>query len=90
MITWDVIKDEDWVLATGTAREWVRKLWNFDKPYRHAGRSLGTSTQIGMSLGVGLAYRGTDKLVLNFQPDGDLMYDAQAPSGPRRSTRSPS
>ena len=78
MITWEVIKDEDWVLATGTAREWVRKLWNFDKPYRHAGRSLGTSTQIGMSLGVGLAYRGTDKLVLNFQPDGDLMYDAGA------------
>ena len=78
MIAWDVIKDEDWVLATGTAREWVRKLWNFDKPYRHAGRSLGTSTQIGMSLGVGLAYRGTDKLVLNFQPDGDLMYDAGA------------
>ena len=78
MITGEVIKDEDWVLATGTAREWVRKLWNFDKPYRHAGRSLGTSTQIGMSLGVGLAYRGTDKLVLTFQPDGDLMYDAGA------------
>ena len=78
LLTWDVIKDEDWVLATGTAREWVRKLWNFDKPYRHAGRSLGTSTQIGMSLGVGLAHRGSGKLVLTFQPDGDLMYDAGA------------
>ena len=78
LITGVVIENEDWVLATGTAREWVRKLWDFDKPYRHAGRSLGTSTQIGMSLGVGLAYRETDKLVLNFQPDGDLMYDAGA------------
>ncbi|MDB4021957.1 thiamine pyrophosphate-binding protein [Litorivicinus sp.] len=77
-ITGEVIRDEDWVLAVGTAREWARKLWNFDKPYRHPGRSLGTSTQIGMSLGVALAYRGTDKLVLNFQPDGDLMYDAGA------------
>lgn len=78
LITWDVIKSEDWVLATGTAREWVRKLWDFDKPYRHAGRSLGTSTQIGISLGVALAYRGTEKLVINFQPDGDLLYDAGA------------
>ena len=31
-----------------------------------------------MSLGVGLAHRGSGKLVLTFQPDGDLMYDAGA------------
>ena len=31
-----------------------------------------------MSLGVGLAYRGTGKLVVAMQPDGDLMYDAGA------------
>ena len=75
---WEVVRHEDWVLSTGTLRGWARKLWDFDKPYRHAGKSLGTSTQIGMSLGVGLAYRGTGKLVVAMQPDGDLMYDAGA------------
>ncbi len=75
---WEVVKDEDWVVSTGTLRQWTRKLWDFDKPYRHAGKSLGTSTQIGMSLGVALAYKGTDKVVVALQPDGDLMYDLGA------------
>jgi acetolactate synthase-1/2/3 large subunit len=75
---WSVIKDEDWVCATGTLREWARKLWDFDKPYRHPGKSLGTSTQIGISLGVALAHRDAGRLVVNFQPDGDLMFDAGA------------
>ncbi len=75
---WDVIKDEDWVCSTGTLRNWARKLWDFDKPYRHGGESLGTSTQIGMSLGVALAYKNTDKVVVALQPDGDLMFDAGA------------
>lgn len=75
---YEVIKDEDWVCSIGTLRTWARKMWDFDKPYRHAGKSLGTSTQIGMSIGVGLAYKGTDKVVVALQPDGDLMFDAGA------------
>jgi acetolactate synthase-1/2/3 large subunit len=75
---WDVIEDEDWVLSCGTLRQWTRKLWNFDKPYQHPGKSLGTSTQIGMSLGVALAHKGFGKIVVAIQPDGDLMYDAGA------------
>ncbi len=31
-----------------------------------------------MSLGVALAYKGTDKVVVALQPDGDLMFDAGA------------
>ncbi len=27
---WDVIRDEDWVLGSGTLRQWTRKLWDFD------------------------------------------------------------
>ncbi len=72
---WEVIKDEDWVLSAGTLKDWVRKIWDFDKPYRHPGRELGTATQFGMSLGVALAYKATDKIVVNLQPDGDLMFD---------------
>jgi acetolactate synthase-1/2/3 large subunit len=75
---WTAIKDEDWVLTAGTLEDWTRKLWDFDKPYRHPGKSLGTSTQIGISLGVALAHRGTGRLVVDLQPDGDLMFDAGA------------
>jgi acetolactate synthase-1/2/3 large subunit len=75
---WDVIKDEDWVLAANTLKNWVRKLWNFDKPYRHPGQDLGTGTQLGISLGVALANKGTGRLVVDIQPDGDLMFDAGA------------
>jgi acetolactate synthase-1/2/3 large subunit len=75
---WDVIKTEDWVLTACTLQDWVIKLWDFDRPYRHAGRALGTGTQIGVSLGVALAHRGTGRLVVDIQPDGDLMFDAGA------------
>ncbi len=75
---WEVIRDEDWVLTAGTLDDWTRKLWDFDKPYRHPGRSLGTATQIGISLGVALAHRDAGRLVVDIQPDGDLMFDAGA------------
>ena len=75
---WAEIKHEDWVLTAGTLEDWTRKLWNFDKPYRHAGKSLGTATQFGISLGVALAHRNQGRLVVDIQPDGDLMFDAGA------------
>jgi acetolactate synthase-1/2/3 large subunit len=75
---WEAIKDEDWVLSAGTLEHWTRKLWNFDRPYRHPGRSLGTATQFGISLGVALAHRDAGRLVVDMQPDGDLMFDAGA------------
>ncbi|HZZ95204.1 MAG TPA: thiamine pyrophosphate-binding protein [Usitatibacter sp.] len=75
---WNSIREEDWVLTAGTLEEWTRKLWNFDKPYRHAGRSLGTATQFGISMGVALAHREEKRLVVDLQPDGDLMFDAGA------------
>ncbi len=75
---WEVIKKEDWVLTAGTLEEWTRKLWDFDQHYRHPGKSLGTSTQIGISLGVALANRDKKRLVVDMQPDGDLMFDLGA------------
>jgi thiamine pyrophosphate-dependent acetolactate synthase large subunit-like protein len=75
---WNAIRGEDWVLTAGTLEDWTRKLWNFDKPYRHPGRSFGTATQIGISLGVALAHRDAKRLVVDIQPDGDLMFDAGA------------
>ena len=75
---WDVIKHEDWVLTANTLQDWTYKLWDFDKPYRHPGQALGTGTQIGISLGVALAHRGSGRLVVDIQPDGDLLFDAGA------------
>lgn len=75
---WEVIKHDDWVLTANTLEDWALRTWDFDKPYRHPGKSLGTATQIGIALGVALAYRGTGKLVVDIQPDGDLMFDAGA------------
>jgi len=75
---WEAIKDEDWVLTSNSLIGWARKLWDWDEPYRHPGESLGTGTQINISLGVALAYKGTGKLVVDIQPDGDLLFDPAA------------
>jgi acetolactate synthase-1/2/3 large subunit len=75
---WDAIKDEDWVLTANNLKHLVRKLWDFERPYRTPGVELGTATQIGISLGVALAHRDHGRLVVNIQPDGDLMFDAGA------------
>ena len=75
---WQEIKGEDWVLTAGTLKDWVQKIWDFDKPYRHPGRELGTGTQIGMSIGVALAHKGQGRVVVDLQPDGDLMFDLGA------------
>jgi acetolactate synthase-1/2/3 large subunit len=75
---WEVIKDQDWVLTANTLEDWTRRLWDIDSPARYPGRGLGTATQIGMSLGVALAQRGSGRLAVDIQPDGDLLYDASA------------
>jgi acetolactate synthase I/II/III large subunit len=75
---WDAIRDHDWVLTAGAASDWALRLWDFDRPYRHPGRSIGTATQFGISIGVALAHRDAGRLVVDLQPDGDLMFDVGA------------
>ncbi len=65
-------------LTTKPFEDWALKLWHFDKPYRWPGKPLGTGTQIGMAIGVALAHRGTGRLVVDCQTDGDLMFDVGA------------
>jgi benzoylformate decarboxylase/acetolactate synthase-1/2/3 large subunit len=74
----EAVAEHDWVLTAGTGNGWATRLWDFDAPYRHPGRSLGTATQIGIALGVALAHKGSGRLVVDLQPDGDLMFDASA------------
>ncbi|MSQ50371.1 MAG: thiamine pyrophosphate-binding protein [Betaproteobacteria bacterium] len=75
---WSVIKNEDWVLTSSNLNGWCNRLWDYDRPYRYAGSALGTSTQIGTALGIALAHRDKKRLVVDIQPDGDLMFDAGA------------
>lgn len=75
---WSQIKNEDWVLTTNAFEDWALKLWDFDRPYRWPGKALGTGTQIGMATGVALAHRGTGRLVVDCQTDGDLLFDVGA------------
>jgi acetolactate synthase-1/2/3 large subunit len=75
---WEVIKNEDWVLTANDLKKQIRKVWDFDKAYRHPGVELGTSTQIGISLGVALAHKNKGRLVVDINPDGDLMFDCGA------------
>lgn len=75
---WEAIKTRDWVLTGSGTDPWAKRTWDFDRAYRHHGSSLGTATQIGLSLGMALAHKGTGRLVVDVQPDGDLMFDASA------------
>jgi acetolactate synthase I/II/III large subunit len=73
---WQAIKGEDWVQTGAALSGWNRKLWDWTKHYQYPGEPLGTGTQIGIGLGVALAHKGSNKLVVNIQPDGDLLFDA--------------
>jgi benzoylformate decarboxylase/acetolactate synthase-1/2/3 large subunit len=75
---WDAVREHDWVLAPGTASEWAYRLWDFDLPHRHVGKTLGTGTQISIAIGIALAHRDAGRIVVDLQPDGDLLFDPQA------------
>ncbi|MBI2206824.1 MAG: hypothetical protein HYU41_23580 [Candidatus Rokubacteria bacterium] len=74
---WNVIKDEDWVLANGTGKGWARRLWDW-RPERTYGGSGGAGLGYGLpaALGVTLAHRGSGKICVNLQADGDMLYVA--------------
>jgi thiamine pyrophosphate-dependent acetolactate synthase large subunit-like protein len=69
----DTIRDDDWVLANGNLSGWTRRLWDWDKPYRYVS-SPGLGHGIGVSIGAALAYKESDRLVVDVQADGDLLY----------------
>lgn len=77
---WDKIKKRDWVLANGNLSGWARRLWEWTKPGCYLGGSGGAGLGYGLpaSVGAALALRGTGKLVVDLQPDGDLLYSAGA------------
>ena len=71
---WDAVKDEDWVLVHGSLSGWERRLWNVDDPARWVAGGGGTGTGMGVAMGAALAFRGTGKICVSIQNDGDLLY----------------
>ena len=71
---WEAIKDEDWVLVHGSLSGWERRLWEVADPERWVAGGGGTGTGMGVAMGAALAFRGTGKLCVSFQQDGDLLY----------------
>ena len=76
---WEAIKDEDWILANGTARGWAKRVWEW-QPERFFGGSggAGLGYGLGASLGVALALREVGKVCVNLQPDGDFLFVTSA------------
>jgi len=77
---WEALRNEDWVLGNGTLDGWARTLWEWTRPDQYLGYSggAGLGYGAGASIGVALAHRGTGRVCVDLQPDGDLLYTPSA------------
>ncbi len=71
----EAVKHDDWVVSNCTFNSWARRLWAWEQPHQYLGRCNGGGLGYapGASIGAALAYRGTDKLVIDLQSDGDFL-----------------
>ncbi len=72
---WNLIKGKSFVIANGSLAGWTRKLWDWEEPGCYLGMNGGAGLGSGLpaSVGVALGLRNSKKLVIDFQPDGDLL-----------------
>lgn len=77
---WEAVRGGPWQLAYGSLYGWVRRTWELTDWNCSLGRSVGGGLGYGAgaAIGCGLAHRGDDTLVVDIQPDGDLLYTASA------------
>ncbi|MBI1996419.1 MAG: thiamine pyrophosphate-binding protein [Deltaproteobacteria bacterium] len=77
---WEAIKKEDWLLVAGAFRGWPSRLWTWDKPGLFLGGYGGGGLGYGPAASVGAAipYRGTGKICVNMQRDGEMLYTSSA------------
>ena len=76
----ETIKKEDWVLVNGTSNGWARRLWDFSKPNQYLGASGGAGVGYGSgaAIGAALALKGSGKLAVDIQSDGDLLMTSSS------------
>jgi thiamine pyrophosphate-dependent acetolactate synthase large subunit-like protein len=70
----------EWTVSNGVIGNWARRTLRFQAPDQFLGRSLagGLGYGPGASLGAGLAYRGSGRVVVDLQGDGDFLYTPQS------------
>ncbi len=73
---WNAIKEEDWVLINNARFTQPMQLWDISRPYQYIGGRTGGGLGfgIGRAIGVTLAHKPFNRLCINMQPDGDLLY----------------
>ncbi len=76
----EAIKREEWVLVNGTSNGWARRLWALTKPNQFLGASGGAGLGYGpgASIGAALALKGSGKLPVAIQSDGDMLMTSSA------------
>jgi acetolactate synthase I/II/III large subunit len=75
-----VLADRPAVLSNGTLNGWARRLMGWVQPRSFLGGNGGGGIGygIGATVGAGLAHRSSGAMVVNLQPDGDLLYAPSA------------
>ena len=75
-----LVTEGPWQLAHGILGGAARRAWPFDEWNCYLGYSGGGGLGygVGATLGAALAHRDDDTLVVDLQPDGDLLYTASA------------
>jgi thiamine pyrophosphate-dependent acetolactate synthase large subunit-like protein len=76
----EAVAGEDWILANGVFGDWARRGLRWQRADQFLGKSGGSGLGHGpaASVGAGLAVKGSGRIVLNLQGDGDFMYTPQS------------
>jgi thiamine pyrophosphate-dependent acetolactate synthase large subunit-like protein len=70
----------EWTVANGVLGNWARRTLRFQRPDQFLGRSFGGGLGYGAgaSIGAALALRGSGRVVVDLQGDGDFLYTPQS------------
>lgn len=74
LAVWNVIQNEPWMLANGIASGWVKRLWDITEHNQYLGKNTGGGLGYGIGAAIGGALAYPDRLCVNLQADGDLLY----------------
>jgi acetolactate synthase I/II/III large subunit len=77
---WSVLKDEDWVLASGGVMKWAPGIWTVTKGSQYLGESGGGGLGYGPggAVGAALGLKDSGKLPVSILGDGDFLMASSA------------
>jgi acetolactate synthase I/II/III large subunit len=76
----EALEGHEWTVANGILGNWARRTLRFQRTDQFLGRSFGGGLGygVGASIGAALALRGSGRIVVDLQGDGDLLYTPEA------------